>query len=472
MSFAMGAASQSITKTENRFAWPLVICGAVSILLLAVLLRVFGIGLLGPTLVAGAAAFLWLAWRHPIFCLGVVLISLAVDPLGLLILRFFGPSFLMSDMFKTFDRILLLIPLLALWRRNGIKLTTPDWLLVACLGLALLRFLFGGGFVALVYDWDFIIAYAAGRVAILSLQQQERWAKRAVWVVAVLSVLGMAEVFIIGEAPRTILYLATAEGSTQAGALNGTYRAEGFVGLRESATMIGPLQFGALCMVALVIWWVYRRELLPACMIGIGLILTLSRSAWVGAALAIALLGVLMGYKKRLLLYASLAVALLVSLVPVVGFGDFLSATLKGQEFSAQGHKQSLFDGMKYVLDHPFGSGPGNAGTLAYKNDSYIVWVENSYLTLAEAYGIPTVLCFLGFLVSIAATVWSQRTRLAYAAIGILVGFSAIMMFLAGIHDVFSLAGWVWFPIGLAVRSSITSETKMPALDESVGSAF
>ena len=249
----------------------------------------------------------------------------------------------------------------------------------------------------------------------------------------------------------------------------GSYHVQGFAGLRESSTMFGPLQFGALCMVALVIWWVYRRELLPAIMIGGGLILTLSRSAWVGLAVAIVFLGILMRQSKRLLLYASLALTLFMAAIPVVGLGNFLSATIHGDEASAEGHKESLFAGAQYVLSHPFGNGPGSAGTLAFKNDEYIVWSENTYLTLASAYGIPTVLCFIGFLASSITTILPQRTRLSYAAVGILVGFGTVMMFLAGIHDVFSLAAWIWFPVGLAVRSS--TELQMQSLPSS-GSAL
>ena len=457
----MSVASQSAAKVQNPYRSALVIVCVASILLFGGLLRVFGLSLVIPAFAVGAAGLLWLAFRHPIFYLGVILALIPMDPLALIIARFFGPSFLMSDMVKAFDRILFLPAIFVLWRRNGIKLRTPDWFLLACLGLAVVRFVFGGELVPLIYDFDFMIAYVAGRVAVLTASQQETWARRAVWIVAILSVLGMTEVFIIGEGPRTILYLAAAEGATEGGALNGTYHASGVMGMRESATMFGPLQFGALCMVALVIWWVYRRDFLPVGMIGSGLILSLARSSWVGVAVAICLLGIIMRQKKPLLLYASLALALFVAAIPVIGLGDFLSATIKGQEVSAEGHKQSLFEGMTYVLGHPFGSGPGSAGTFAFKNDSFIVWSENSYLTLASEYGIPTVVCFVGFLVSVLAKIWSQRTRLSYAAVGILVAFSTVMMFLAAVHDVFSLAAWVWFPIGLAVRSATESPSPL-----------
>jgi hypothetical protein len=450
----MSTRLQLPTKTETPYATAFWVICIVSILLVGSLLKLFGVSLALPMLIIALAAILWAVFRHPIFYLGALLAFIPMDPLGLLLARFFGPSFLMSDMAKAFDRILFLPPLFILWWKNGVRLKTPDWFLLVCFGLAVVRFFIGGDLIALIYDFDFMIAYAAGRVAVLTACEQESWARRAVWIVAVLSVLGMVEVFLFGEGPRTLLYLAVEQAATENGALMASYHVQGFAGLRESSTMFGPLQFGALCMVALIIWWVYRREFLPAIMIGGGLILTLSRSAWVGLAVAIVLLGILMRQGKRLLLYASLALALFIAAIPVVGLGDFLSATIHGQEASAEGHKESLLAGVDYVLRHPFGNGPGSAGTLAFKNDEYIVWSENTYLTLASAYGIPTVLCFVGFLASALTTIWSQGTRLTFAAVGILVGFATVMMFLAGIHDVFSLAAWVWFPVGLAVRST------------------
>ena len=450
----MSVASQSAGNAQNPDRSALVIGCVASILLFAALLRLFGVSLLTPALVLGVAALLWTAFRHPTFCLGAILAFMPIDPLAIILARFFGPPFMLSDAFKACDRIILLLIACVLLWRNGIKLKTPDWLLLGCFGLAVARLAFGGELVPLLYDFDFMIAYIAGRATVLTVSQQELWARRAVWIVAVLSVLGMAEVFIIGEGPRTLLYLAAAEGSTEGGALNGTYHAEGFMGLRESSTMIGPLQFGALCMVVLIVWWVYRRSPLPAAMIASGMICTLSRSAWMGTAVAIPILAAVMHQKKRLLLYAALALALFMASIPVVGLDDFLSATVKGQEASAQGHQESLVAGLTYVLGHPFGAGPGNAGAFAFKNDSYVVWTENSYLELAAEYGIAISVFFVGFLVSALRMLWLQRTQLTYVAVGLLVGFSAIMM-VVPIHHVFSLGSWVWFPVGLAVRTSL-----------------
>jgi hypothetical protein len=55
--------------------------------------------------------------------------------------------------------------------------------------------------------------------------------------------------------------------------------------------------------------------------------------------------------------------------------------------------------------------------------------------------------------------VWRARTQLGYAAVGILLGFGVVMMF-APLHLDFPLAVWIWFPVGLAVRSSVALQDR------------
>jgi hypothetical protein len=329
---------------------------------------------------------------------------------------------------------------------------------MACFGFAVVRLAFGGTLINLLAEFSFMIAYAAGRVAHLTADQQKLWAGRAVWIVAVLSVLGMIEVFIIGAGPRTILYSKVEYNLAADGTLNGGFFAESFSRLRETATMISPHFFGLLCMAALVIWWVYCRNPLPAALIAAGLVCTLTRHAWISTALAIPFLAVRMEQKKRFLLYGALALALFIASVPVLGLSDFLARTKSGEEVSVHGHWETLVIGADYVTSHPFGAGPGNydrsAGakrTISATSDA--PWIESSYLMLAAEYGVLTGMCFIGFMISTMRMVWPQRTQLGYAAFGILAGFGASMMF-APMHQDFALASWIWFPVGLAVRSS------------------
>jgi O-antigen ligase len=227
------------------------------------------------------------------------------------------------------------------------------------------------------------------------------------------------------------------------------------LGLRESATMFGPLQFAPLCMTALIVWWVYCRQPVPAAMISAGLICSITRSAWVGTAVAISVLGIIMGQSKRLLRYGALTLALFIAAIPTLGLSDYLLSTKTGEDPSRASHQESLSGGIAYTISHPLGVGPGNIGKWAVKEDKNAPGIENSYLTIGAQYGIPAVFCFAGFLVCTVRLLWPERTQLAYVAIGIVFGFGTVMVF-AALHDVFPLACWLWFPVGLAIRSSVS----------------
>lgn len=456
----MTFARQSLAKVENPSSSALATSGALLALLLAAFLGALGMSVLPFILLGGAAILLWVLYQHPIASLGLLLAFMPVFTLAFLLAKFFGPSYVGA--LEGGDRVLLILLVFILWRRNGIKLAAPDWFLLAAFVLAALRLAFNGSLIGFLTDFNFVIAYAAGRMITLPAMQENRWARRAVWIVAILSVLGMVEVFFVGEAPRTFLYLSAANGGTENGRLDAAFHAEGYSGLRESATMFGPLQFAPLCMAALVVWWVYCRNPIPAAMIAAGLLCSVTRSAWVGTALTIPVLAVIMHQKKRFLMYGALVVALFFASIPVLGLGDYLFSSKTGQDTSAQSHRESLFGGLEYVSVHPFGVGPGNIGKFAVKHDSYAIGVEDTYLTLAAQYGIPAGICFIGFLLTALRLLWPERTRVGYTAVGVIVGFGIVMIF-AALHDVFPLACWLWVPVGMAVRSSAKVRARQAA---------
>jgi hypothetical protein len=458
----MNVNSPTIGRVANPFAVPFGLAAIAFVLLGFGLLHALQVPLTAVALLFAAAALLWTAFRYPLVCLGIVLALMPIYPVAFLLAKFFGPTYI--AMFEGCDRVVLLLLSFILLRRNGVKLLTADWFLLVGFGLALGRLVFGGSLVILLADFSFMIAYAAGRVVPLTADQQKVWARVAVWVVAVLSVLGMSEVFLLGQGPRALLYLSVADGFTPDGTLDGRFFADSFAGLRESAGMVSPPFFALLCMAALIIWWVYLRNPLPAAMITAGLICSVTRSAWLGTAVAIALLAMLMGQTRRLYTYAALALVLFVASVPLLGLGDFLSSTKTGDDPSAQGHQESLINGLEYVIGHPFGSGPGNydrpvGAKHSMTSTSSAPFIENSYLMLASEYGVLAGVCFLGFLVTAMRLAWRERKPLGYVAVGILVGFGGAMMF-APLHQDFALASWIWAPVGLAVRNSTAHQDR------------
>jgi hypothetical protein len=264
----------------------------------------------------------------------------------------------------------------------------------------------------------------------------------------------MAAVFVLGPAPRQLLYSLVSDDED----LPNAFHATGFEGFRVASTMIGPLGFAALCMIALVIWWIYMRNPIPAGLVCAGLICALTRSAWIGTVLAISLLAFKLGQKRRLMRYALVAVIAFASAIPVLGIHDYLSFTRSGQDESEQVHRESLLGGLDYIVAHPFGSGAGTVGQRIAEQDNNAVVIESTYMSLAAEYGIVAFLCFLGFFCTALRLAWRRRSRLGYAAAGILIGFSPMMVVFL-IHIDFRLACWVWFPVGLAIRTAAAQPT-------------
>src|SRR5712671_6151213 len=182
---------------------------AVCILALAGLLSVF----LSPLMVfvpfVGAAA-LWLVLSFPMTLLGLILAFMPFDFMAIALGKFFGLPHM--TLVSVFDKeIPLLLLAFLLWRRNGFKMSTPDWFISACFLLALMRTLIGGSLTNLSAELGFILPYVVGRVAVLTVEQEQFWARCAVWIAGILSIAGLAEVFIFGETPRTLLYAALGE---------------------------------------------------------------------------------------------------------------------------------------------------------------------------------------------------------------------------------------------------------------------
>jgi hypothetical protein len=436
---------------NDRFASAFRISVAVCIFIIAASLAIF-VSPLAVLVPLAGVAFLWVPFYSPVSTLGVVLAFMPFDFMAIALGKFYGLPH-MTLVSACDKEVILLLLTFILWRQNGFKPTTPDWFLLACFTLAVMRTAFGGTVVGLVTDFAFIIPYFVGRVTVLTAQQEQLWARRAVWIVGILSVLGLAEVFIFGEGPRTLLYLATGS-ETEGGQLPVSFHATGLTGPREAATTGGPNGFGAFCMVASIIWWVYCRNPLPAAMIAVGLICSVTRSAWLGTAAAIPLLAVITQQKKRLVLYAALALGLFVIAIPVLGLSDYLLTAKTGQDLSAEGHRNQILDGLKYAADHPFGSGNGKVGPLASKEVSNVPVFETTYPALASEYGIAAVLCFVGFLFSVLYLAWREQSQLGYMAVGILVGISLVMIVTLPLHDR-RLDCWVWFPVGMAVKSCL-----------------
>jgi hypothetical protein len=446
------ASVQSINKFDDS---AFRISALVFLLAIAAFLCVFVPAGLVVCVLLGLA-FVGMIFVRPLTILGIVLAIMPFHFLTIMVGQFYGVPHVTLISACTKEVPLLLL-LWVLRRRNGFKPTTCDWFLLACVALASLRTAFGGDPNGLWLDFEFVMAYALGRVTILSERDEYVWAKSAVSIAAAVSILGLVEIFVIGDGPRKLLYLVT----TGDNYLPSSFGATGFAGMRAASTMVGPPSLGALCMVALIIWWVYMRNPIPAAVICMGLIIALTRSTWIGAAAAIFVLACRLGQRRRFVVSSVVLIAVFLASIPFLGIRDYLSLTKTGQDSSEQVHKESELRGIQYVVSHPLGTGAGTVGPLVLAKNQNAVVTENTYLAFAAEYGIPASLCLLAFLFSAVRLSWRSASRLGNVSLGILIAFSLMMtVFLA--HDDFRLGCWVWFPVGLAVRSALNSSNLGP----------
>ena len=432
-------------RLQNPFARVFWISGLVAVFALAGFVAIF----VSPLVVFGALVGVALAWAllyRPTRALGILLAVMPFQFLPITLGKFYGFEHMSALSICTKEAPLLLLAI-ALLQRNGFRPVLADWFAGAFFTVALVRSAFGGFFMGFADDVVFLIPYLVGRVAVLDQAQERLWVRRAVWITAVLSVVGIGELLFLGEEPRRLL-LAVALTEEDLSGLH----AGGYEGLRASSTMGGPLAFGALCMIALILWWVYSRNPIPAGIVFAGLVCSLTRSAWAGTFVAISVLALRLGQKRRFLKFGMASAVLFLVAIPLLEIRDFVSMSTTGQDNSVQGHVASLRKGVAYVLDHPLGSGGGSVGFRATKDNALLENIDSVYLTYGANYGVLAILSFGGFLVSAFCAVWKQRSQMGYAALGILVGFAIMMMF-EPTRTGTQLNSWVWIPVGLSLRS-------------------
>src|SRR5215467_12960491 len=154
-----------------------------------------------------------------------------------------------------------------------------------------------------------------------------------------------------------------------------------------------------------------RRWMIPLGVVGTALLLSFTRSAWLGAAAGFVVLGLLM--PRKILISAALPVA-----VVAVGFSGLiyhrLSFSFKEKQFGPDTGRFELFvGGVRMIKDHPlFGVGPERIHTefphyrgadLAEPN-FYYGHLENNIVQLAAERGLLCLTAFLWFIFELYAS--------------------------------------------------------------------
>jgi hypothetical protein len=409
----------------------------------------------GALTVAGG---MFLVWQYPVKVCGLLLLTVPLNFLVVACLKFIQSPLATPIAATKEGGATALILVFLLKRRRPFRLLLPDYCLLILLAFVCIRQVLGGTigpvsyymggtvFNALRMDFDWVLLYVVGRLLLLDEQTMDRWSRSAIWLVSLLTLGSAYEIFILGPEPRQLLYASTFADQP----FPTSYVALGYGYIRASATLVGPLEFGILCMVALVALFAYKKPVAAAILPMAGLILSVSRASIIGAAIALFVLAV--RRKKFITFTATLfvAVALLAYLIPLLGLTDLVSSSFNKTDPSLISHQETIREGWDVVTQYPFGLGSGTVGPDGRP-------FESSYLTLSGEFGIFAGIAFIAFLIACVAQFWTLPTKLGDTAIAIIIGFS-FMMIGQGILQSPYISYWVWLPIGMAIAQAENSQ--------------
>lgn len=229
---------------------------------------------------------------------------------------------------------------------------------------------------------------------------------------------------------------------------------------RAFATLRGANEFGAFLILPLVASLLAIKHkgwrLTIAFVIVWGIFLSVSRSAWIGAFLALVALPVLMYgrafVRSKWFVYGSIvsvfmAVLLVVAAtsVPSLRLAIFRSSPTDTSltEGSTDQHLLATLGGLERVGQNPYGCGPGCSGPASYYGPEPRI-SENYYVQIAEEVGIAGLVLWLAIAYLVAVRLYEQRKdALARALLASLAGISAIGLLLhVWVDDPLSLTWW------------------------------
>jgi O-antigen ligase len=240
--------------------------------------------------------------------------------------------------------------------------------------------------------------------------------------------------------------------------------------IRVLGTLAGPNQLGSFLILPICImtYFIIKKHqyllLLPLGVSFFALFHSYSRSAWIGAAVALAATTALSLPRKITIgLSAAAILALVITFTQrqalMTKYPKLQYYLLHSQstdsvfQSSNDGHLLSLKQGIEEVKRHPLGQGLGAAGPASYKSARVLI-TENYYLQLAIETGVLGLVLFLTINAFLARALFLGRKNspLAVPCLSALAGITAVNVFLHGWADS-STALIFWATAGLAFSS-------------------
>ena len=426
----------------------------LGILLAATTLSVVAVFAPFVLIVVGVVGLVVSAWRWPVATLALVFTLLPFIPLPTIAAS--AAHYPNMPLISSVKEAVMVICLASLWRKNGMVWKAVDAAAFMLVSMGFLSLLFRPdlqGLWGFKDDFAFVLPYFVGRTLILRRSHEVRWVKVAIVLMVVLALGGVVEA-ILGPAPRALLY-----GLADPSDLPYSFGALAYEGFRPGSFTSSPLEFGPFCMLGLLLLVAYRRELsriwwLASLPIFTGLVISLTRAAWLGLLLGAGIIALRQGFKLRFALLSVAAVLAVLALAPVLGMEDFLTATRTGRDTSLVYHQANILESVGSILAHPLGSGPGTVGPRASERQGQAYNVDGGYITFGLEYSILAPLVLFLFYILCIARCWHDDSRLGDFALVMISTTAAFQVFMTLQID-FNLSAWMLLPVGMSVRQAV-----------------
>ena len=488
-----------LPKTSRRASLPL-----VSLLLLALLASVLipliwpgPVGLVAPLALWAGALGLWIAWRWPLFLLGVLLV---IIPFYDGVLRYAT---------HVLEWPAQLLRLMSLWREGGllllagvlvvqhllgrrrirVRVTAFDLWLLALAALAVPYILVAerpgiGVYGLRNYLTPLALLYLA-RFAVYTPRQTKLLLAALLAVGAVVAALGIYQARALDF--REMIRLGYIDETGNVPYAFRTALRDGFPIPRAVSTTTGPNQFAVylnflilVCILGVSYWrsWLRRGVLLALiALYGVTLMLTLSRGGLLALLVSLAVWGLLLiqqhGWQRtlhelrhnRLLLGGLIALVVLGSAgVIKSGFATRVLRGLTGRDPAAAAHQSSMAYSVDMIATHPLGIGLGMVGerALQFSGEAAVEHTESTFLQVGMELGVLGMVLLTACLAALLRTLLHMRSQrhargdrwgelLATLAVILWAGAIADFIFTPLLQNMLA-AGYLWFAAGLALQ--------------------
>ena len=339
------------------------------------------------------------------------------------------------------------------WRSRP-RITADYWLLIFT-ALALMPIIWQFAEAReLAVGWRYTLfatlGYWIGRGRLLSSEVIDRCLRVTLW--AVLAGIGLQLIFWLAGSDELISKF----GFEPAFAAGDWWRVFG--------PMSGPNQLGTfLALAGAWLFWRKRLTRIELILVLVGVILTFSRSAFLGLAAGLLIAPIVLAttWRQRLYLVAGVLAATVVVALAITNTASLREGLIEARRADLRItllHDTAERFRSSAPIEWVIGHGAGTAGPAAavLQNGGFIP--ENWFLQVAYEFGVLGLVSILLLLVAVTCAAIKQRHR---ALLGIVLVMVVNSLFLHPLSDNFAAALWFYFMLGAAITPSKPEENKV-----------